>query len=148
MKVVKKSLSQQKEELSKKEAQLNALIDNSDLVSRLGYLDTITEYAGAKIDKAKTIITPKGKLIEKKQVEIKEAKARKAKVNGVKNYIKIYSYKNKSGIRPHEHIAMIRRYGMEETGLGSEAMDVPVRLICEVIQEDFKPFQRWLTINY
>ena len=36
MAVIKKSLSKQKEELSKKEAQLDALIDNSDLVKRLG----------------------------------------------------------------------------------------------------------------
>lgn len=148
MAIVKRSLSQQKEELSKREAQLDALIDNSDLVSRLGYLDTITEYAGAKIDKTKNIITKEGKVIEKKKVEIKEAKARKAKVNGVKNYIKIHSYRNKAEIRPHEHIAIIRRYGMEETGLESEAMDVPVRLICDIIQEDFKPFKRWLAINY
>ena len=148
MAIVKKSLSKQKEELSKKEAQLDALLGNTDLAARLGYLDTITEFAGAKIDKAKNIITKEGKVIEKKKVEIKEAKARKAKVNGVKNYIKIHSYRNKSDIRPHEHIAIIRRYGLEETGLEAEAMDVPVRLICEVIQEDFKPFKRWLDINY
>jgi len=144
----KESLATQKAKVAEREKQLDALIGNSDLASRLGYLDTITEFAGAKIDKAKTIITPQGKLVEKKKVEIKEAKARKAKVNGVKNYIKIHSYRNKAEIRPHEHIAIIRRYGMEETGLESEAMDVPVRLICDIIQEDFKPFKRWLAINY
>lgn len=144
-----KSLSEQKKEVEAQKQELEKTTANSDLIKKLGYLDAFTEFAGVDPEVKKQIeITEEKTLVKKNDQEIKEAKQRKSKVNGVKNYLKVHSYRNKLGLRPHDFIGIIRRYAENKTDFGEEAKNTPVRYLCNIIQEDFSKFKYWVFQNY
>jgi|SRR6185437_5933485 len=143
-----KSISQQKQDLQAKQQELEKVGANADLMARLGYLDIATDFAGVAPEVKEELKVDKGKVVKRNEEEIKIAKARKSKTNGVKNYIKVHSYRNKLGINPREHINIIRRYAKEKTDFKEEADNIPVKVLCEVIQENFAKFKYWMFMNY
>ena len=143
-----KSISQLKQELVNKQEEVAKVGANADLMARLGYLDIETNFAGVAPEVKEKLEVKDRKIVKRNEDEIKAAKARRNKVNGVKNYIKVHSYRNKLGIRPHDHIAIIRRYAKEKTPFMEEALNTPVLVLCEVIQEEFSKFKYWMFQNY
>lgn len=145
---ITKSISQQKQELQTKIEEVEKVGANADLMARLGYLDIATDFAGVSAEVKEQIKVTDKKIVKRNEDEIKAAKARRNKVNGVKNYIKIHSFRNKLGIKPHDHITIIRKYAKEKTPFMDEALNTPVLVLCEIIQDEFSKFKYWMFQNY